>query len=315
MEGHQLGWIGTGRMGSNMVARLLASGHDVSVYNRTRAKAEPLAQLGATVVDSPADLGHCQIVFTMVTGPTDFEEIILGPQGVVSGSDPETRIIVDCSTISLAASAAVREHLSARSIELLAAPVSGNPQVVEGGKLTVVASGPRSVYDEVKPYLGALGQESTYVGEGELARAAKICHNLMLGVVSQCLAEITVLAEKSGMARADFLEFLNRSVMGSTFSRYKTPAMVNLDFTPTFTPMLLRKDFDLGFALAHDHDVPMPVAAAASQAVEALIGSGYVDSDFAALLELAAKQSGLDLKPEEVAVGDGLATTDDAVTV
>ena len=124
---------------------------------------------------------------------------------------------------------------------------------------------------------------------------AKICHNVMLGVVAQCLAEITVLAEKGGMSRADFLEFLNNSVMGSTFTRYKTPALVNLDFTPTFTPHLLRKDFDLGLAAGHDLDVPMPLAATAAQAVQALIGHGFTDVDFAALLEQTARASGVEL--------------------
>jgi 3-hydroxyisobutyrate dehydrogenase len=125
-------------------------------------------------------------------------------------------------------------------------------------------------------------------------------------VVAQCLAEITVLAEKGGMSRAAFLEFLNHSVMGSTFTRYKTPALVNLDFTPTFTPELLRKDFDLGLAAAHDMDVPMPVAAAAAQTVQALIGSGFTDIDFAALIEQEARLSGLELESEDVSVDDGL---------
>jgi 3-hydroxyisobutyrate dehydrogenase len=146
----------------------------------------------------------------------------------------------------------------------------------------------------------------TYVGEGDRARLVKICHNLMLGVVAQTLAEICVLAEKGGVSRADLLAFLNDSVMGSTFTRYKTPAYVNLDFKPTFTPALLLKDFNLGADAARELEVPMPVAAAAQQVVQALIGNGYTDVDFAALLELEAKASGLALKSEDAAVGDGL---------
>ena len=152
----------------------------------------------------------------------------------------------------------------------------------------------------------------TYVGDGEKARLAKICHNLMLGVVAQCMAEITVLAEKGGMSRAAFLDFLNDSVMGSMFTRYKTPAYVNLDFTPTFTPLLLRKDFDLGFEAARELDVPMPVAAAAQQAIQALIGSGHTDEDFAALLEQQARASGLDLVSEDADVDEGLVVADAA---
>jgi 3-hydroxyisobutyrate dehydrogenase-like beta-hydroxyacid dehydrogenase len=128
----------------------------------------------------------------------------------------------------------------------------------------------------------------------------------MLGIVAQTLAEITVLAEKGGVSREAFLAFLNDSVMGSTFTRYKSPAYVNLDFAPTFTPSLLLKDFDLGFESARELDVPMPVAAAARECVQALVGSGYTDVDFAALIELQARVSGLDLVAEDVPVSDGL---------
>jgi 3-hydroxyisobutyrate dehydrogenase len=134
----------------------------------------------------------------------------------------------------------------------------------------------------------------------------KICHNLLLGVVTQSLAEITVLAEKGGVSRAAFLDFLNNSVMGSAFTRYKSPALVNLDYTPTFTPVLLRKDFDLGLAVARELDVPMPVAAVTAQLVQASVSSGRVDEDFAILLDLQAQNSGLSLKPENVPVDDGL---------
>jgi 3-hydroxyisobutyrate dehydrogenase-like beta-hydroxyacid dehydrogenase len=128
----------------------------------------------------------------------------------------------------------------------------------------------------------------------------------MLGVVTQNLAEITVLAEKGGVPRHLFLEFLNNSVMGSVFTRYKSPAFVNLDYTPTFTPILLRKDFDLGLAAARQLDVPMPIAAATAQLVQASVGTGRIDEDFAILLDLQAAASGLELQPENVAVDDGL---------
>ena len=132
----------------------------------------------------------------------------------------------------------------------------------------------------------------------------------MLGVVAQCMAEITVLAEKGGVSRADFLEFLNDSVMGSTFTRYKTPAYVNLDFKPTFTPELLLKDFHLGLEAARESGVSMPLAAATEQIVQALEATFGNDVDFAALLEQTARASGLDLEPENVEVDDGLTPVD-----
>src|SRR3981081_3222086 len=144
-----------------------------------------------------------------------------------------------------------------------------------------------------------LGQSVTYVGDGEAARLVKICHNLILGVVTQILAETTVLAERGGVARADYLEFINGSVMGSIFSRYKTPAFVNLDFTPTFTGHLLRKDFELGLDAARQRPVPLPVAALTQQIVVSLIGQGMGDLDFAALLELEARGAHHTLQSEQ----------------
>jgi 3-hydroxyisobutyrate dehydrogenase-like beta-hydroxyacid dehydrogenase len=242
----------------------------------------------------------------MVAGPRDFREVLLGPDGILSGPGRAPEVIVDSTTVSPKASAAVRLEAATHGTALLAAPVSGNPRVVEAGRLTIVTSGPEEAHRAALPYLELLAAGVTYVGGADEARLVKVCHNLMLGVVAQSLAEITVLAEKGGVARADLLAFLNDSVMGSMFTRYKTPAYVNLDFTPTFTPALLRKDFDLGFEAAGELGVPMPVAAAAAQIVQALIGNGYTDVDFAALLELQARGSGLDLRSEDVEVSDGL---------
>jgi 3-hydroxyisobutyrate dehydrogenase len=307
-----LGWAGTGRMGYRLASRLLESGCDLAVYNRTRSKAEPLAELGATIVDSPAELADREIVFTMVAGDEDFTEVVLGPSGLLSNNGRGPRMIVDATTASPTASSEVRRVAGERGTALLAAPVSGNPRVVDAGLLTFVVSGPEEAYREAAPFLDLLGAGATYVGEGELARMAKICHNLLLGVVAQSLAEILVLAEKGGIARADLIDFINKSVMGSLFTRYKTPAYVKLDFSPTFTPRLLRKDFDLGFELARQLDVPMPVAAAALQSVQTMIGHGHTDDDFAALIEVQARASGLDIAPEDADVTDGLGPAADA---
>jgi 3-hydroxyisobutyrate dehydrogenase-like beta-hydroxyacid dehydrogenase len=303
----RLGWIGVGRMGLVLANRLVEAGHDLAVYNRTRGKAEPLEALGATVVDAPAQLADRDIVFTMVAGSADVEQVV---EGLLSDGERVPRVIVDSTTISPAVAEQIRARAAERGTAMLAAPVSGNPKVAASGRLTIVASGPREAWLEAKPYLEVLGRRVTYVGEGERARLVKICHNLMLGVVAQCMAEITVLAEKGGVTRADFLEFLNDSVMGSPFTRYKSPAYVNLDFKPTFTPELLLKDFDLGFEAAREHGVPMPVAATAQQIVQGLLSTRGNAVDFAALLELEAQASGLALEPEYVEVDDGLGSID-----
>jgi len=302
---HKLGWIGTGRMGFSMAERLAKAGCDVTAYNRTRAKAEPLAKSGAKIANRPADLAGCDIVFTMVSASDDLKQVTLGKDGVLAdGKAP--KILIDCSTVSEEASAEVRAAAAKRGTKMLAAPVSGNAKVVKAGKLTIVASGPKDAYDTAEAYLAMLGKGVTYVGEGELARIVKICHNVLLGVVIQNLVEITVLAEKCGAPRHAFLDFINKSVMGSMFTKYKTPALVNLDMTPTFTPVLLKKDLDLGLSAAHKAGVPMPLTALTREIVQNLVGLGYADKDFATLLFQEAKNAGLELKPENVAVDDGL---------
>jgi 3-hydroxyisobutyrate dehydrogenase-like beta-hydroxyacid dehydrogenase len=258
------------------------------------------------VVDSPADLADRDIVFTMVAGPEDFLKIVTGENGILSRDGTAPSILIDCTSVSEEASAAARRAAAEKGVAYLAAPVSGNAKVVKAGKLSIVASGPRETYDEALPYLEALGVGASYVGEGEAARIVKICHNVLLGVVTQSLAEITVLAEKAGVPRHAFLDFINKSVMGSVFTRYKTPALVNLDFSVTFTPALLRKDLDLGLSAARSLDVPMPIAAQTREIVQTMIGSGFADTDFAELLTLQAQASGVKLDPENVDVSDGL---------
>lgn len=306
LKQHALGWLGTGRMGFSLAARLVKKGCDLAAYNRTRAKAEPLASLGAQIVDSPAALAERDIVFTMVGGDADLAEVVTGPDGLLSRSGRAPKILIDSSTVSEEASAEVRKAAAKAGCAFLAAPVSGNPKVVKAGRLSLVVSGPREAYDEALPYLEALGEGVSYVGDGELSRIVKICHNVFLGVVAQSLAEITVLAQRAGVPRHAFLDFINKSVLGSTFTRYKTPAYVNLEFSPTFTPVLLRKDLDLGLSAAHKLEVPMPVAALVREIVQALIGNGYVDCDFAALLALQAKAAHLSIEPENLPVSDGL---------
>ena len=303
-----VGWIGTGRMGAAMATRLAKADVALTAWNRTRAKAEPLAAHGCVIADQIADLRGLDVVFTMVSTPADLEHVLLGDGGLLVDSEHLPKVVVDCSTVSTESSEAVRAACAERGVEFLAAPVSGNGKVVASGGLSLVVSGPESTYDRVAPLLRHIGKSVTYVGDGDLARLVKICHNLFLGVVTQSLAEITVLAEKGGVPRAAFLEFLNNSVMGSVFTRYKSPAFVNLDYTPTFTPILLRKDFDLGLSAARQLDVPMPVTSLTAQLVQASVSSGRVDEDFAILLDLQAASSGLELQPEDVDVDDGLGT-------
>jgi len=302
----RIGWIGCGRMGSAMAKRLIAGDNKLSVTNRTRSRAEALGELGADVVDNPMDLAECDVVFVMVSADAQLLEVLNGPLGVLANEDVAPRIVIDCSTVSTGASATAREACSLRGVDFLAAPVSGNPKVVASGTLTLAVSGSRNAFEVARPLLDQLGHGVTYVGEGEVARLVKICHNMFLGVVTQAMAEITVLAERGGIERSAFLEFLNDSVMGSAFTRYKTPAFVNLEFKASFTPVLLRKDFDLGMTEAKHMGVAMPVSALCSEIVASAIGAGYVDDDFAVLLLEVARSAGLTLESENKVIDDGL---------
>ena len=315
---HKLGWIGMGRMGFPMAERLAKAGCELVVWNRTRAKAEPLAELGAVIVDRPADLADADIVFSIVSTGKDLEQVYFGDGGLMSGSSLP-KICVDCSSIGSGESADIRGRLAERGIDFVATPVSGNGKCVKAGVLSAVASGPQPAYEIAKPYIDIVaGNGSSYVGEGELARFCKIAHNVLLGVVIQNIGEITILAEKAGVPRHAFLDFINNSVMGSVFSRYKTPALVNLDWTTTFTPALLRKDLDLGLSAARDLDVPMPVTAATREALQGHFGAAqlrddpedYLSKDFSAILETIALNSGLKLESENVPVRTGLEVED-----
>jgi len=298
----KLGWIGTGRMGYEMAARLAKGGCDIAVWNRTRSKAEPLSKYGAKIVDDLKDLSSKDIVFCMVSTWDDVKEVM---QKLLSGPG-KPKMVIECSSISLDGSAELRKILSEHNIQYLAAPVSGNAKVIKAGKLTFVVSGPKAAYEAARPYLDMMGTGSSYVGEGELSRIVKICHNVFLGVVIQSMCEITILAQKAGVPRHAFLDFLNKSVMGSMFTRYKTPALVNLDFHVTFTPQLLRKDLDLGLDAGREFEVPMPLASAARDLIQRMIGLGMSKEDFSTLILMQAGASGIELKSENKEIGDGL---------
>ncbi len=303
---HKIGWIGLGRMGFAMSQRLLKNGCDVSVWNRTKSKADPLAEYGARIVNRISDLSGCDMVFTMVSTTDDLMQVLFGKGGLLTGAR-KPKMVIDNSSISDDGSAEIRARCAKLKVAYLCAPVSGNAKVAKAGKLWTVASGPASAFKVAEPYLAMFGRGVTYVGEGELARVWKIAHNTMFGVIIQSLCEITVLAEKAGIPRHVFLESINNSVLGSMYTRYKTPVLTNLTFDQvTFTPKLLLKDMDLGMSAGKKFGVAMPAAAATRESVSSVVGRGYDEVDFAILIKEIAAASGLQLKPEKVKVGDGL---------
>ena len=276
----RIGWIGMGRMGYPMAERLLKAGYDVSIWNRTRSKAEPLAKSGGKIVDKPSDLAGMDVVFSIVAEGKDVDEVYFGKTGVLSGNGKTPGVFVDCSTIAVEELAAIRKRLKERGTDYICAPVTGNAKVIKAGKLSSVCSGPEAAFRKVEEMIKVFAPKGvSYVGDGELARVCKIAHNVMLGVVIQNLIEITLLTNKMGVPRHAFLSFLNNGVMGSMFTAYKSPALVNLDWTTTFTPELLRKDLDLGLALADEIDVPMPVTAATRQILQMHMGNAMTQKN------------------------------------
>jgi len=310
----EIGWIGMGRMGFPMAERLVKAGYSLKVWNRTRSKAEPLEKAGAILVDSPADLSGVDVLATMVSTGRDVEELYFGEVGVLSGGGVP-KIFLDFSSIGVDQSAEIRSRLLEVGAQLVCCPVSGNGKCVKAGKLSAVASGPEDIFKQVEEIISKIAVMGvSYVGEGELARFCKIAHNVMLGVVTQNLAEITILAQKAGVPRQAFLDFMNNSVMGSVFTRYKTNAFINLDWTTTFTPALLRKDLDLGLAAGRELNVPMPVTATTREALQAHFGAAslkndpaaYLEEDFAAILETVALGAGIQLESENTPYPTGL---------
>jgi 3-hydroxyisobutyrate dehydrogenase len=311
----KIGWVGVGRMGYPMAERLIQAGYDVSIWNRTRSKAEPLGKAGGKIVDNLMQLKDVDVLFSIVATGKDVEQVYFGKNSITGHGGKLPKIFVDCSTIAVEESASVRDRLKQLGSDYVAAPVSGNAKVIKAGRLSAVISGTQAACRAVTPLLEVIAPQGvSYVGEGELARVCKIAHNVMLGVVIENLIEITLLANKMGVPRHAFLAFMNNSVMGSMFTRYKSPALVNLDWTTTFTAELLRKDLDLGLALGREWDVPMPVTAATREVLQSHFGAAtlksgpeeYLAKDFAALMETMALAAGMKLASENKNVPTGL---------
>ena len=303
---HTAGWIGLGRMGLAMAERLAKAGADLAGYNRTRAKAEPLVGSGVRLVDKPVELAERDIVFTMVSTAADLRQVLLGPDGLFSSPDKTPKILVELSTVSAEESAELRAVVAVRGTRMLAVPVSGNDVVARAGKLSVLVSGPADAYDVVAPYLACFGSSVKYVGDGDRARVIKLCHNMLLGIVFEGLSEVTVLAEKNGVPRHVFMDCINNSVLGSTFTRYKTPVIANLDFSVTFTHALLRKDLDLGLRAGQKSGANLPATLVVRELVQRCVDEGRAEADYTTMLERLAADAGLELTPDGVKVSNGL---------
>jgi 3-hydroxyisobutyrate dehydrogenase len=285
-----VGLIGLGNMGTAFAERLLDGGYDLLVYNRTAAKAEPLAARGAAVADTAEELAErVDVVLTSLPNDEAFESVAEEAVGAMRPNG----VLVDMSTVSPGASARVAGLADEASVAYLRAPVSGNPTVVRAGNLSFIVSGPREALDRVEPVLKTIGPTVHYVGEGEQARIVKLALNLMIAGLAQLMSEALVLAEASDVSRKDLLETMGSSAVGAPFVKYKTEPLLHDDFSATFTTALMEKDVDLILDAAKQAGLQLPVAQEMKSLLRATAEAGYADDDFMALF-LRQRSASLD---------------------
>ena len=286
--GLAVGLIGLGNMGTAFAERLLDAGYGLVVMNRTPAKAAPLEARGATLAGSYADLAErADVVLTSLADDDALDEVAAA---LLAVAKPGT-VLVDTSTVSPAVSARVAERAEKASVAYTRAPVSGNPTVVRAGNLSFIVSGPSETLDGVEPILLAIGPTVYRVGDAEEARVVKLAINLMIGGLAQLMAEALVLGESSGVSRAALLEVMGGSAAGAPFVRYKTGALLEDDYSATFTTALMGKDLDLILDAAGDAGVELPVTTGLRTIVRSAIEAGYADDDFMALFPFLASTS------------------------
>src|SRR3954469_18369915 len=267
-------------MGTAIAERLLDAGFPLVVYSRTPQRAEPLVARGAGVAGDAANLAaQVDVVLTSLPDDGALESVA---REVATAARPGT-VIVDVSTVSPAVSERVAYVAEAASLGYLRAPVSGNPTVVRAGNLSFIVSGPRKTLDHVEPVLRAVGSTVHYVGEGEHARIVKLTINLMIAGLAELISEALVLGEAAGVPRADLLGVMGTSAVGAPFVKYKTEALLNDDFSATFTTALMEKDMDLILDAADENGVELPLARELKALLRATSEAGYADDDFIAL--------------------------------
>jgi len=288
-----LGFVGLGVMGSEMVNRLLSKGHSVMGYNRTRAKAEWLIKKGMKWADSPkAVAASVDVIFSMVTNSIALQAIVEGPDGILAGLTPG-KIYVDISTVSPEYSRSVAEKVRAKGADMVDAPVSGSVITLQEGKLSVMVGGRKSTFDKIKPLLDDIGPKVTYVGDNGLALVLKIACNLSLAVQMLAFSEGVLLAEKSGIPRGIAVDVLANSAIASPMIKYRGPFVLNLPDEAWFNVNMMQKDMLLALELGQKLDVPMPSTAVTNEFLTAARGMGLAEKDFAVVFDVLAHMSGV----------------------
>lgn len=287
--------LGLGHMGVPIAERLEQAGHELSVWNRSTAATEPFSARGVKCFGRPRDAWqHADVIITMLADDAALRAVALGEDGLFSEDAPHSGTLIDMSTVSARTSAEIAAAAELHGAHYLRAPVTGNPSVVVAGNLGIIVSGPADVFELLAPMLRDIGPNLFHVGEGEQARIVKLALNLMIGGTTQLLAEALVLAERHGLERAQMLEVVAGSAIGSPYVKYKQGTLLSGDYTSTFTARLLQKDLDLALQAGHDAAVPLPVTALVQQLVEACIAQGMGELDLAVLVPQLERSAGID---------------------
>ena len=288
-----LGFVGLGVMGSEMVLRLLAKGHTLTGYNRTRSKAARLLDKGMKWAGSPREVAAASdLTFSMVTNSPALEMIVEGPDGILAGLAPG-KVLIDMSTVSPEFSRSVAAKVRAKGADMVDAPVSGSVITLQEGKLSVMVGGRKDTFDRVMPLLLDIGPKVTYVGDNGLALVVKIAANLSLAVQMLAFSEGVLLAEKSGISREVAVEVLTNSAIASPMVKYRGPFVLKLPAEAWFNVNMMQKDMLLALDLGRALDVPMPTTAITNEFLTAARGMGLVHEDFAVLFDVLANMSGV----------------------
>lgn len=290
----KVAWIGLGHMGVPMSRNLVAAGHEVSVWNRTASKAEPVTADGAKLARSAAEAAKdADFIFTMVADSDALVNVILGDEGVASALTGN-QTVIDMSTVSLESSAQCNKAIEAKGCKFLRAPVSGSTVLAKAGGLTVLCSGPRDAYDKTLPLFEKMSKTQFYLGDGDGARAMKLGLNMMIATSLQMFSESMTLCEKAGIDWNAALDVIDGSVLASPLIKYKIPPIRERKYDPAFSAGLMAKDLDLALSVAKELGVCAPSTALTKQMLEALIANGNADKDFAMLVQQTERLSGLD---------------------
>ncbi|HEY6345586.1 MAG TPA: NAD(P)-dependent oxidoreductase [Bryobacteraceae bacterium] len=288
-----LGYVGLGVMGGQMVDRLLSKGHSVVGYNRTRSKAQWLIDKGMKWADSPRAVAEAaDITFSMVTNSAALCEICEADGGIVAGLSAG-KFLVDMSTVSPAVSRETAAKVREKKADMVDAPVSGSVLTLQQGKLSIFVGGRKETFERVQPILLDIGPKVTHVGDNGLALVMKIATNLSLTVQMLAFSEGVLLAEKSGIPREIAVDVLTHSVIGSPMVQYRGPFVLKMPEEAWFNVNMMQKDMLLAMELGRQVSVPLPTTAAANEMLTAARAMGLAERDFAIVFEVLARMSGV----------------------